>query len=140
MEMMYHYNGTNTNVLVYSIQGNTFSGDVLSAQGNILSIDMADRDGIPVAAKWIPDNFALNQNYPNPFNPVTTLSFQLPKAANYTLTVFNVQGQTVTTFEGAHEAGMVTIEWDASSMASGIYFYRLNADNFSDTKKMVLLK
>ena len=140
MEMIYHFNGTNTNILVYSLDGNSFSGEMISAQGEIISIDMADFEGNPVVAKWIPENFGLNQNYPNPFNPTTMLSFQLPKACDYTLTIFNVQGQKVQTFEGNHEAGMVNIEWDASNMASGIYFYRLNAENFSDTKKMVLLK
>ena len=140
MDMIYDFNGVNTNILVYSLDGNTFSGEMLQADGEIVSIDMADRDGIPVVAKWIPDNFGLSQNYPNPFNPTTTLSFQLPKASDYELTIYNVQGQKVQTFEGSHEAGVVNIEWDASNMASGIYFYRLNAENFSDTKKMVLLK
>ncbi|RKX21078.1 MAG: hypothetical protein DRP35_04980, partial [Candidatus Zixiibacteriota bacterium] len=56
------------------------------------------------------------------------------------LKIYNVKGQQVASFDSFHEAGTVNIEWDASNLASGIYFYKLNAGNFSDTKKMVLLK
>ena len=122
------------------MKGESFSGEVISVNGEIITIDMADYEGNPVTAKWIPSEFGLNQNYPNPFNPTTTLSFLLPKTADYQISIYNVSGQLVETLSGAAEAGIVEIEWDASNMASGVYFYRLKAENFSDTKKMVLLK
>jgi hypothetical protein len=88
----------------------------------------------------VPDRFALNQNYPNPFNPTTVISFDLPKPSNYNLTIFNVLGQVVDEFSGQSDAGTVEISWDASSKASGVYFYKVIAGDFTDTRKMMLLK
>jgi len=89
----------------------------------------------------LPAEFALNQNYPNPFNPTTTISFALPAATNVTLKVYNMLGQTVETLiDEPMEAGVHQINFDASSMASGMYFYNIKTDNKSETRKMVLLK
>lgn len=142
MEMVYAYDGANTRVLVWSRQGNSFTGDFLNVNGQIVSIDMATFDGQPVALEVLPTVFALNQNYPNPFNPKTRISFALPTSSDYTLTIYNVTGQKVTEFNGSHEAGNVEIDVDASSYSSGVYFYKLIADNgrFTETKKMVLVK
>jgi len=140
MELKYNFDGENTRILVWSPEGNSFTGEFLHVTGDIVSIEMATREGNPVVAELIPSDFALNQNYPNPFNPTTTIGFALPTACNYTLTVYNVSGQEVERFAGSHEAGIVEIEWDAGNLASGIYFYKLTADNFTATKKMVLLK
>jgi len=140
MEMKYNFDGENTRILVYSLEGNSFTGEFLNVTGDIVSIEMATREGNPVVAKLIPTDFALLQNYPNPFNPTTTFGFALPTASNYTLIIYNVSGQEVEHFAGAHEAGIVEIEWDAENLASGIYFYKLTAGSFTATKKMVLLK
>jgi len=88
----------------------------------------------------LPTEFALFQNYPNPFNPTTTIGFSLPVASDYSLKVYNVAGQLVRSFDGHAEAGNHSIEWDASNYSSGVYFYKLEADKFTETKKMVLLK
>ena len=94
----------------------------------------------------LPTSFGLSQNYPNPFNPTTTISFSLPQAGNAQLEVFNLLGQKIKTiFDGQADAGLNTVTWDGTNnsgqtVASGIYFYRLTADNYSDTKKMTLLK
>jgi hypothetical protein len=140
MELISNFDGVNTRVLVYSLEGNTFSGEFLNANGTVVSYELGSADGATVNAKIIPANFELAQNYPNPFNPTTTVGFSIPAKSNVTLLVYNVTGQKVAEFSGAYEAGVHTIEWDASAMASGIYFYKLNAGDFSDTKKMVLLK
>jgi len=142
MDIKYAYNAEEnvTRVLVYSFEGNGFSGEFLNANGNVISIELGSYEGAVVKTTEIPANFALNQNYPNPFNPVTTISFNLPVASEYTLTVYNVTGQVVTQFAGEAEAGVVSLEWDASDMASGVYFYRLHAGEFTATKKMLLLK
>jgi hypothetical protein len=93
-----------------------------------------------------PQTFTLFQNQPNPFNPETKISYFLPEACQVRLTVFNVLGQKVRTlFDGHQEAGFQTLIWDgkdneAVSLSSGIYFYRLQADSFIQTKKMTLLK
>ena len=94
----------------------------------------------------LPDGFSLGQNYPNPFNPTTTIAFELTRAAEISLEVFNVRGQKVVTLiDGMQVAGSHEIEWDATSshgnrVASGVYFYRLRANNRSQTKQMVVLK
>jgi hypothetical protein len=88
----------------------------------------------------LPDRFELSQNYPNPFNPSTVISFALPTAADYDLTVYNVLGQQVRQFSGSADAGTVEVLFDASELSSGVYFYRLTAGDFTDTKKMMLVK
>jgi len=140
MEMKYNFDGVNTRILVYSLRGNGFSGDVLNVNGELVTLAMATSEGIPVAAKELPTEFSLKQNYPNPFNPMTTVAFDLPKASNVDLKIYNINGQEVASFSGAYQAGTVEIDWDASMHASGVYFYKLVAGNYSDTKKMVLLK
>jgi hypothetical protein len=142
MDIKYAYNAEEnvTRVLVCSLEGNGFSGEFLNTNGNVINIELGSYEGAMVKLTEVPTNFALNQNYPNPFNPVTTISFNLPVASEYTLTIYNVTGQVVTQFAGEVEAGVVSIEWDASTNASGMYFYKLNAGDFSATKKMVLLK
>jgi len=93
-----------------------------------------------------PKSFALFQNQPNPFNPETKISYYLPKACQVKLTIYNVLGQRVKTlFDGHQDAGMQTLLWDGRNddgvqLSSGIYFYRLQADNFHQTKKMTLVK
>jgi hypothetical protein len=88
----------------------------------------------------LPEQFSLNQNYPNPFNPSTVISFDLPKAANYNLAIYNVLGQVVSEFDGHADRGTVQVTWEASQFASGVYFYKLTAGDFTDTRKMMLLK
>jgi hypothetical protein len=94
----------------------------------------------------LPTEFSLSQNVPNPFNPTTQVSFALPKAANVNLTIYNVLGQQVKTLVNQEmSAGVQTIEWDGTdntgrTVASGVYFYRLNAGDFQATKKMLMLK
>jgi hypothetical protein len=140
MEMKYEFDGINTRVLVSKIDAEGFEGDFLAFDAPIVSVEMATYDGAPVSAKAIPTSYKLHQNYPNPFNSTTTIAFGLPTGGDYTLTIYNVTGQKVTSFSGTAEAGTVTLDWDASDQASGVYFYKLDTDNFTDTKKMVYLK
>lgn len=89
----------------------------------------------------MPQEFYLAQNYPNPFNPTTTFEFALPTAQHVTLTVYNVLGQNVSTLVDENmNAGVHQITWDASDVSSGVYFYRLNANDKTETRKMMLLK
>jgi hypothetical protein len=88
----------------------------------------------------IPKVYTLMQNYPNPFNPTTTIRYDLPKSANVSLKVYNILGQLVATLvDERKEAGHYQVRWNAN-VASGIYFYRLQAEEFVQTKKMILLK
>jgi len=89
----------------------------------------------------IPAAFALRQNYPNPFNPATTIDFSLPANANVKLEIYNALGQKVATLiDGKVAAGSHTVNWNAANVPSGLYFYKLEAENFSQTRKMVLMK
>lgn len=87
------------------------------------------------------NSFELHQNYPNPFNPTTTISFSLPQSANVSLQVFDVTGRRVATLVDENRPqGTYNEVFDASSLSSGLYFYRLTAGSFSSVEKMVLIK
>ena len=89
----------------------------------------------------IPRHFMLMQNYPNPFNPTTTITFSLPKQQHVTLMIYNLLGREVHTLvDEQSQAGMHTVTFDASELSSGIYFYRLQAGDYSESKRMMLLK
>jgi len=86
-------------------------------------------------------SFELNQNYPNPFNPATVISYTLPVREQVSLKVYNMLGQVVATLvNGQQQPGTYFIDFDASKLSSGIYFYSLTAGNFSSMKKMTLVK
>jgi len=88
-----------------------------------------------------PSGFKLKQNYPNPFNPTTFISFDLLKASDVKLAVYNVTGQLVETLiRDFRQAGAYTIEYDASTLSSGVYYYELTAGSFKDVRKMLLVK
>ncbi len=89
----------------------------------------------------IPEEFILNQNYPNPFNPSTTISFSIPEASFISLKIFNSLGEEVETLVSKDlNAGNYKYDWNAESLTSGVYFYKLQSENFIQTKKMILLK
>ena len=89
----------------------------------------------------LPETYSLSQNYPNPFNPTTTISYSLPKAGLVNITVYDITGKEVAGLVNEFkEAGSYDVIFTASNLSSGIYFYRLRADGFTDTKKMVVIK
>jgi hypothetical protein len=102
--------------------------------------------GITVSVKEItgtvvPEAFALFQNYPNPFNPTTTISFSLPSRSFVSLKIFDLLGKEVTTIvSGEMQEGSYSRTWNAANISSGIYFYRLQAGTFTETKKLILLR
>ena len=112
---------------------------------NIKQIDLDGRSEIfpevEVTVGVVPGEFVLAQNYPNPFNPSTKIEFSLPRSTYATLKVFNLLGAEVATLAGQEfEAGSHTVDWNASSAPSGVYFYRLVAGAYVETKKMLLLR
>jgi photosystem II stability/assembly factor-like uncharacterized protein len=89
----------------------------------------------------VPKEFALHQNYPNPFNPATNIQFDLPRESFVTLKVFDIRGKEVNTLVSENrQAGSYYITFDASALASGVYFYKITAGDFAKTMKMVLVK
>jgi Fe-S cluster assembly iron-binding protein IscA len=89
----------------------------------------------------LPANYKLYSNYPNPFNPSTMIKYQLPMASDVDLSIYNLLGQKVATLINELQgAGSHQVEWDASRFSSGVYYYRIEAGEFQDVKKMVLLK
>lgn len=88
-----------------------------------------------------PNEFSLKDNYPNPFNAVTTIGYDLPATSHVTIDIFDVLGQKVETIVDAEQqAGYHQISWNANNLPTGIYFYRIQADDFKATKRMLLLK
>ncbi|MBZ0204268.1 MAG: T9SS type A sorting domain-containing protein [Ignavibacteria bacterium] len=117
-----------------------FTGD----QGTLLGWGLRINNTITTTQSTgtnIPSKFNLYQNYPNPFNPETYISFDLPKDVNMKLAVYDILGREVMVLIDEYkQAGQHKIRFDASGLASGTYFYRLDAKDFSDVKKMVILK
>jgi hypothetical protein len=89
----------------------------------------------------MPDVFYLSQNYPNPFNPVTVIKYQIPEVSFVSLKVYDVLGREISILiNDEKSAGSYTVELDGSKLTSGIYFYRLIAGDFIETKSMMLMK
>jgi hypothetical protein len=88
-----------------------------------------------------PNYFALDQNYPNPFNPSTTISYSVPETEFVTLKVYDVLGNEIASLVNEEKpAGKYEVDFNGAELSSGIYFYRLQAGSFIETKKMVLMK
>jgi len=97
--------------------------------------------GIAEEDQVIPKAFSLSQNYPNPFNPSTSIEFALPKTEFVSLKIYNILGEEVTTLvQDKLQAGNHTYQFDASNLASGVYLYRIEAGDYQNVKKMILLR
>ena len=125
----------------------SFADDNITAGTYSYRLKQIDNDGQFEYSKTIevdfgaPQKFELSQNYPNPFNPSTTIRFNLPDAGIVKLTIFNILGQEIRTLvNGFKEAGVNTINFDASNLNSGMYIYKIEAGSFVQTRKMTLVK
>jgi hypothetical protein len=98
--------------------------------------------GIVGIGTEVPGTFSLHQNYPNPFNPTTKIRFDVPKASNVTIKVYNTVGQLIGTLVANEfvSAGVKEVTFNGSGLASGVYYYTMEAGDFKDTKKLVLVK
>jgi len=125
----YHYSKIYNPMWQYNARHNGVFGDIPP----ILGIQNSGND--------VPDKFELMQNYPNPFNPTTNIKYRVSNNSFVTLRVYNILGKEVTTLvNGFKKAGTYDVKFDAGKLSSGIYFYRINAGDFSDTKIMTLIK
>lgn len=117
------------NLYEYQLADVSYAGEVV--YHNIIEIEI---DRLFTA-------FKLGKAYPNPFNPVTTINYQLPVPSHVELTIYSVSGQKIETLVSDwQKAGQYQVEWNASTQASGMYYYHLKAANFSEVKKMILIK
>ena len=120
--------------------------DTVKVSGDDRVLFVNRYDYLSIAAEGVPLEFALHENYPNPFNPTTTLRFDLPEISDITLTIYNMLGQKVRTFDYQNtSAGYHSVTWDATNdfgqqVGAGVYLYQLQTINFVKTRKMVLLK
>ncbi len=97
--------------------------------------------GINGIGEILPDNFSLYQNYPNPFNPSTTIRFEVPKSSFVNITVYDIMGREIKQLvNGMKNAGNYEVNFDGSNLTSGVYFYKMTAGDFSETKKLALVK
>ena len=97
--------------------------------------------GVSTNNNDIPSEYKLHQNYPNPFNPKTKISFDIPKSSNVKLIIYDISGKELGTFINEFQsAGTHSFIVDGSVLSSGVYFYKLIAGDFSDIKKMILVK
>jgi len=110
-------------------------------QSDIVVIKYSQTTGIQNNSAEIPDQFSISQNFPNPFNPTTKFKFDLKKSGNVKLVVYDMIGKEVATLVNKNlSAGSYESNFDGSKLTSGIYFYRIETDNYSEVKKMTLLK
>ncbi|MGB5895882.1 MAG: T9SS type A sorting domain-containing protein, partial [Ignavibacteriaceae bacterium] len=94
-----------------------------------------------IEVEFVPTEFTLYQNYPNPFNPATKIKYSIPKESEVTVKVFDILGaEVITLLNEEKEAGVYEVDFNAQRLASGVYFYRLQAGSFIEAKKMVLMK
>ncbi len=119
------------------------NGQVLEVAGEAIWIEHGSVEITLTTSGWaapVPDAFELHQNYPNPFNARTAISFNLPAASGWELCIYDVVGRVVEKLNGHAAAGRVIVTWETPDSASGMYFYRLTAGEFTQTRKMTLLK
>jgi agmatine deiminase len=123
-----------------SVSGRTVTKPLPAPRGNIQFM-VTNLNAITQTGNSIPGGFALYQNYPNPFNPVTKIKFDIPKTSQVTLKIFDITGREVITVTNAKlAAGTYSYTWNASGFSSGLYFFRLSTEEYSDIKKMILIK
>jgi hypothetical protein len=147
-DLVYHDNGSVLNVVAYNLTSDVLFTVPVLGEGELTFGDVqvaSDRGALLDArteiAAPIPKEFSVSQNFPNPFNARTKINFALPEAANVNIAIYNIAGQLVSNMDlGYMPAGNQSVNWNASDVASGVYFYKVSAGDHSKTLKMTLLK
>lgn len=125
--------GSDTITVQASVPGETSTDEFVVTVNQVTAIS--------TGSDLIPMEYSLSQNYPNPFNPETTIGFALPKTSDVIISIYDVNGRYVTDILNSNKsAGYHTVKWDASQQASGLYFYQIKAENFTQVKKCLLVK
>lgn len=151
---IYSDNGDVMTVVVYDMEGASFAPGTnvlftvpVLGEGTISfgEVSVSDNRGALLNGRVsyeaaLPTEFAVSQNYPNPFNAKTSFRLEVPTTSDFTVNIYNVAGQLVKAMNLHLDAGVHSVVWDASDVASGVYFYKVTADDFTKTMKMTLLK
>ena len=115
--------------------------DTLSSIEGVAIVHIWVSTGVTAEESELPKEFALGQNYPNPFNPVTAIEYAVKKACHVVLKVFDIRGREVMTLvDSDHQAGIYKVNFDASHLATGLYFYQIKMKDFVAVRKMVVLE
>ena len=135
-------NGNSNSPKSYSYDDNTVTSGAYQYRLKQIDTDgSVAYSGVVDVLLGTPTEFTLSQNYPNPFNPSTAISFDIPVKSDVTLIIFNALGEAVQTLAlGTYEPGRHTVSFTATNLSSGVYFYRLQAGEFVQIKKMVLMR
>ncbi|MCF7833377.1 MAG: T9SS type A sorting domain-containing protein [Candidatus Marinimicrobia bacterium] len=154
-DLIHLQNGDTLLVLTFNAAANVSEGDVsfIEFSDNITATDSLGAEMCASSRRGyirfssitqiadIPQDYRLHQNYANPFNPATTISYDLPQASNVTLSIYDITGRLIQTLVDQQQgSGQYSIRWDASHLSSGVYIYRLQAGDFAQSKKMLLIK
>jgi hypothetical protein len=137
---------TSSNITIKSSIGQSIVGSTRHENTNIVSGFLVDTlfRGTAVSVSEpviLPSMFTLSQNYPNPFNPSTKIKYSIPHISFVTLKIYDILGREIETLVNEEKnVGFYEVNFDASKLASGIYFYKLTAENFTDIKKLILIK
>ena len=123
----------------FEVTNVTKSGETYDPSANVVTKACESGPVFKVTTDVIPDEFSV-ASYPNPFNPATTIVMNLPVAGDWKISIFNLLGQKVEEFAGNSPAGRISVDWDASGYATGIYFYKASAGQFTASKKLILMK
>jgi len=127
LHLAWEFEGSSGNITRWAIDDVRVEGELIGTSSDMIGD--------------VPDRFGLDQNYPNPFNPTTQIQYRVPNSAHVTLTVYNMLGQSVQTIvDQMHNAGHFDVTFDGSNLSSGVYIYRLQAGDYSATKKFMLVK
>ena len=126
-----------TSVYTVAFVQNDNNKEVMNTgKGNTTTFTSVNQNGTE-----IPSSYSLSQNYPNPFNPVTRINFSIPENSFVTLKIYDMLGREIDVITNSHfEAGNYSADWNAADFSSGIYFYTLQAGEFTETRKMMLVK
>jgi hypothetical protein len=132
------FNNTSNYVLASGLNSAVFN--LAGLESKVYNINQYSITSVPDVPATV-YSYSLSQNYPNPFNPSTTIRYSIPERAKVTLKIFDITGrELLTLLNGELNAGNYELNFNASKLSSGVYFYTLRSNTFSSTKKMLLLK
>ena len=140
MRMECAFDGTNTRVIVHSIEGNSMHNEIVDLGGELVSADFGTDVGAYMPAVFRPTEVVMGQNFPNPFSTTTTIPFEFPGGGPWQIDIRSWNGQKAAQFSGNSLCGVEDLIWDGTSLPSGTYYYTLKAGGKSITRIATLSK